>query len=468
MKIVIVGGGKVGINIAAQLTKEGHDIVLVDKKRSVVKKMGDTLDMLVMYGNGASVEVQKEAGVSHSDLLIAVASEDEVNLMCCIIARKLGCQNTIARVRNPEYASQAHFLSTEFGLSMIINPEWAAAREIFRLTQIPAFLKRDSFAKGRAEIVEFEVHKDGPLADVQLMDMHQRVKTSVLVCAVERKGEVFIPSGNFVLKEGDKIYVTAPAAELITLLRSIGVRNRRSRDVLIIGGGRTAQYLSKLLLDVGTRVKVIEKDTDRSLYFAELLPDASVVNADGAAQSVLKAENIDQMDAVVTLTNMDEENLIISMYANYIGVPQVITKISRTEYSEVFGDKGIDCVISPTHLCVHNIVQYIRAMQNTSGSSVITVHQLVDGKVEALEFKVSGSTKHLGETLASIQLKPNLLIGCINRKGKIIIPGGNDTIEYGDTVIIVSTADRVIVDLNDIFNDEPSSEWSLYELPNDY
>jgi len=454
MKIIIVGGGKIGFTIATQLTREGHDIVLIDNSRRVIKQMGEMLDILVMYGNGASVDIQREADVDHSDLLIAVTSHDEVNLMCCIIARKLGCPNTIARVRNPEYASQAHFLSNEFGLSMTINPEWAAAREMFRLTQIPIFLKRDSFAKGRAEIVEFEVREDGPLANLPLSEMHMRIKTRVLVCAIERSGEVFIPTGSFVLSEGDKIYVTAPAAELIALVRGLGIKNRRAKDVLIIGGSRIAQYLSKLLLDVGTRVKLVESNAEHSLMLAELLPEVSVVNADGSSQVVLKSENIDQMDAVITLTDMDEENLIISMYANFVGVPQVITKINRTEYNEVFVDKGIDCVISPKHLCAYEIVQYVRAMQNTSGSSVLTVHQLVDGKVEALEFKVSAHTRHLGETLASISLKPSLLIGCINRRGRIIIPGGSDTIEPGDTVIVVSTADRVIVDLNDIFIEE--------------
>lgn len=454
MKIIIVGGGKVGITIAAQLTKEGHDIVLIDNNRRVVKRMGDALDMLVMYGNGASVDVQLEADVEHSDLLVAVTAQDELNLMCCIIARKQGCQHTIARVRNPEYAKQHHFLSSEFGLSMIVNPEWTAAREIFRLMQIPGVLKRDSFAKGRAEIVEIEVQKSSPLENVLLSELHKQLKIKILVCAIERGGEVFIPTGGVRLQDGDKIYVTAPAAELIALVRSLGIRNRKAKDAMIIGGSRIAQYLSKLLVDVGTRVKLIEIDEKKSLQLAELMPEVSIINSDGSSQSVLKSENIDQMDAVVTLTNIDEENLIISMYANYIKVPQVITKINRTEYNEVFSDKGIDSVISPKQLCALSIVRYVRAMQNTSGSSVLTVHHLVDGKVEALEFQVADNTLHLGETLAKIDLKPNLLIGCINRRGRIIIPGGNDTLEQGDTVIVVTSADRIIVDLNDIFRDE--------------
>lgn len=455
MKIVIIGGGKVGVTLATQLTKEGHDIVLIDNDRQVVKHTDAALDMLVMYGNGASVDVLRTAGVDDSDLLIAVTPQDELNLMCCIIARKLGCQNTIARVRNPEYASQAYFFSDDLGISMTINPEWTAAREIFRLMQIPGFLKRDSFAKGRAEIVEIIVNKDSPLKDLQLSELHKRIKVRVLVCAIERGDEVFIPSGTFRLQTGDKIYVTAPATELVQLVKSLGMRNRKTRNAMIIGGSRIAQYLADMLMRTGTRVKILEENTQKSLFLAEKLPEATIINADGTSQSVLRSENVEQMDTVVTLTNMDEENLIISMYANYIGVPQVITKINRTEYNEVFRDKGVDCVISPKLLCAQSIVQYVRAMQNTTGSSVLTVHHLVNGKVEALEFQVTASTKHLGKTLSQITLKPNLLIGCINRKGQIIIPSGGDTIELGDTVIVVAATERVIVDLNDIFAQEP-------------
>lgn len=453
MRIVIVGAGKVGVALASQLIREGHDIVVVDNDRKIIKQIGEVLDCLAIYGNGANVEVQGDADVENSDLLIAVTPMDELNLMCCITARKMGCENTIARLRNPEYAKQVEFLKKEFGLAMTVNPEWSTAREIFRLIQIPGFLQRDSFANGRAELVEFEVKPGSLLDDVKMTELHKRVKVRVLVCAIERGGDVFIPSGSFVLKAGDKIYVTAPAAELGTLVRSLGIRARKSRDIMIIGGSKIAQYLSAMLIKAGARVRVIEVNNEKSLELAEILPDVTIINADGTNQAALKAENIDQMDTVVTLTNMDEENLIVSMYANYIGVPQVITKINRTEYSEVFRDKGIDCVISPKQLCTEALVQYVRARQSTSGSSVITVHHLVDGKAEALEFRVTAETRHIGETLTGINLKPNLLIGCIIRSGKVIIPGGRDTIELGDTVIVVSAAERVIVELNDIFSD---------------
>ena len=455
MRIVIVGGGKVGYSLAGQLTYEGHDIVLIDNNRNVINKLADTLDIMVMYGNGADLKVLQAADVAHCDLLVAASPMDEINMMCCIIARKLGCQNTIARVRNTEYAEQLYFLKEELGLSMTINPEWTAAREMFRLMQLPGFLQRDSFAKGRVEIVEIILQKDSPLCGLQLFEIPKKLKASILVCAIGRNDEVFIPDGSFRLEEEDKIYVTAPTKELIEIIRKLGLRKHKSRNAMIIGGSRTAQYLASMLLKTGTRVKIIESNEARSAQLADLYPDANVVNADGSNQAVLLAENIEQMDSVITLTNMDEENLIISVYAKHVGVPQVITKINRTEYNEIFRKMGIDCIISPKLLCAQGIVRYVRAMQNTTGSSILSVHRLVEGKVEALEFNVTEHTKHLKTKFRDIILKPNILIVCINRLGKIIIPGGNDTLEVGDTVIAVTTADRVIVDLNDIFSQEP-------------
>ena len=451
MKIVIVGGGKVGRTLAEQLAREKHDIVLIDSNREVVSLLSAQLDIMVMYGNGASMHTLQAAEVGTSDLMIAVTPLDELNFMCCVIARKLGCPNTIARIRDPEYHEQLYFLREELGLSMTVNPEWTAATEIYRLLQVPGFLKRDSFAKGRVEIVEIVLQADSPLCGLQLIDLHKRLKLRVLVCAVERGSKVVIPDGSFTLEQGDKIYVTAATGELGELLRGVGIRSRKAKDVLIIGGSRISQALSAMLIRSGTRVKILERSPERAAKLAELLPEATIICADGTNQETLNTENISQMDAVITLTNFDEENLIISMYANYLGVPQVITKINRTEYTEVFRDKGIDCVISPKFLCAQHIIRYVRSMQNLSGSSVITMHHLVNNQVEALEFLVTESTKNLGKTLSEIRLKPNILIASISRMGRVIIPGGSDTIELGDTVILVTASDRVILDLNDVF-----------------
>lgn len=451
MKIVIVGGGKVGTVLAAQLTREDHEVTLIDNNKNALKRLGESLDMMFIHGNGGSISIQREAEVDTCDLLIAATPQDELNMICCMVARKLGCTNTIARVRNPEYVEQLYLLKDELGLSMTVNPEWTAASEIFRLMQLPAFLKRNAFAKGRVEIVEVEIKPDNPLANLTLSELPKRLKHKILICAVERGCDVFIPTGNFLLKVGDKISVTAPTRDLTDLVRSIGLRTRKTRSALIVGGSPIAQYLATLLSHSGADIKLLEKKLDRAHALAEKLPNINVVHADGSSRSILNSENIEQMDTVVTLTDMDEENLIISMYANYVGVPQVITKINRTEFSEVFQDKGIDCVISPKLLCADNIISYVRAMQNTSGGSVLALHELVDEKVEALEFEITSSCFFLKTPLAKLPLKPHILIACINRLNRIIVPSGNSTIEIGDTVIVVTMADRVIINFNDIF-----------------
>ncbi len=459
MKIVIIGGGKVGANLAQSLSGEEHDIVLIDNNRTVVKKLGDTYDVLAMYGNGATLALQKQADVEHSDILIAVTSQDELNMMCCIMARKLGCQNTIARVRNPEYAKQMYFLREELGLSMSVNPEASAAREIFRLLQYPGVLRRDSFAKGRIEIVELDVTEGDVFDGMYLYDLPKKLKTKVLVCAIQRDGEVKIPDGNVALKAGDRIHVTAPSADLIALTSMIAdgkssmFKRKITKDVMLIGGSRISQYLAEALLKTGTNVKILEIDPKRCTKLAELFPKAHIINSDGTNQDVLKSENMTQMDAVVSLTNMDEENLIISMYAKHKGVPQVITKLNRTEYAELFREKGIDRIVSPKQLSAQEIVRYVRAMQNTEGNSVISVHQMVSGKIEALEFRVTEKTKYHGIPLKELKTKPNILISSINHKDKIKIASGNDMYTLGDTVVVVSLAERVIFDLNDIFMD---------------
>lgn len=454
MNIVIVGDGKVGSALTEQLSKENHDVVVIDSNKMVLQETQEAADVMVVHGNGASVKIQKQANVDTSDLLIAATSGDEINLLCCIIARKLGCRHTIARVRTPEYFGQLYFLKEELGLSMTINPERAAASEIFRLLQFPGFLKRDSFAKGRVEIVEIVLHEDSLLNGRKLSSLSHIAKVKVLVCAVERGSDVAIPDGNFELRAGDKIYVTASSGDLAKLIRNLDLERKKIRDVMIIGGSRIAYYLADDLLSTGVNVKLFEQKEERCNLLADLLPRATIIHADGTDRFVLDSEGISRTDAVVTLTNIDEENLIVSMYANFLKVPKVITKINRTEYNEVFRDKGIDCVVSPKELCSSDIVRYVRAMGNRSGGSVLTLHRIVDNKAEALEFRANDTYRRLGDTLSNTPLRPNILIACINRNGRIIIPKGSDIIEEGDTVIVVTIADRVIDDLNDILADD--------------
>ena len=453
MKIVIVGGGKVGVAIASQIAREDHDIILVDQNREKSAHLAEELDVMVVYGNGASLEVQREAGVGESDLLIAATPHDELNLLCCVLARKLGCPNTIARVRNRDYEEQLYLLRDELALSMTINPELTTAREIFRLLQFPGFLKRDSFAKGRVEIVALALREDSRLSGLRLRELPKRIKLKILVCAVDRSGEVFIPGGDFMLQGGDELYITAPASELVKLMHGFGLKKKPMRDVLIVGGSHSAAYLAMTLAQTGIHVKLIEKSQERSRELAEALPEVTIICADGSNQAVLRSENIGQMDGVVTLTDMDEENIIISMYANHVGVPQVVTKINRTEYRDILHNCGIELIVSPKQLCANEIIRYVRAMQNTAGGSVLTMHLLADDKAEALEFSVTKHTRCLGKRLADIRLKPNILLACINRGGHVIIPGGGDFFGAGDTVVVVTGADRMLLELNDIFED---------------
>jgi trk system potassium uptake protein TrkA len=454
LNIVIAGGGKIGIALASQLAKENHDITLIDNDRQLVSSISALLDIMVLYGNSASLITQREAGVASADLFIATASEDELNILSCITAKKLGCQNTVARVRNPEYFAQLYFLRDELGLSMTVNPEWIAAEEIFRLTELPGFLKRDVFAHGRAEIVEIELPENSSLHGIVLSELYSKLKVRVLVCAVRRGDSAVIPSGSFRLESGDKLYLTAAATELASLLWALGKTRRKTKEVMLVGGSRIAQYLALMLIKTGARVRIIENQPERCRKLAETIPKAAIICADGTSQATLTEEHIESMDTVVTLTNIDEENMVVSMYADHIGVKQVITKSNRTEYSSIFSGRGIGSVISPKQLCTQEIIRFVRALQNKSGSSVVAVHRLADGAIDALEFEVTDATNFKSTALKDIPFKPNTLICCIIRIGRVIIPNGSDTLEPGDDVVVLTAAERVVLDLNDIFAEE--------------
>jgi trk system potassium uptake protein TrkA len=451
MKIVIVGDGKVGYTLTKRLSQEGHDIVVIDNNRSVLLQSQEALDVAVVDGNGASVEVQREAGVGSSDLLIAATSGDETNLLCCMVARKLGCRHTIARVRNPEYDQQTRFLKDELGLSMVINPEKAAALEIFRLLQYPSFLKRDSFAKGSVELVELKIKENNVLANTRLDQFRTLSNVNALVCAVERGGMVSIPKGNFSLQVGDKLTIATDAGDLVRLIKNLGVYTPKAQHVMIIGGSRTAKYLAQRLISSKVKLTIIEKNEKRCQELSETLPEATIVHGNGTEQGLLIEEGIRKMDAVVTLTGMDEENLIVSMFADYIGVPKSVTKINRTEYNNVYENKGIDSIVSPKLLTTNEIIRYVRAMDDTTGGSVVTLYRIVDGKAEALEFSIKNDAPYNNIPLHKLRLKPNILIASIIRARKVIIPSGNDEIHKGDTVIIVTTTDHAIAELRDIF-----------------
>lgn len=451
MKIVVIGEGKMGYTLTRELSRAGHDLVVIDNRKDTLSQIEERLDVKVMEGNGASIKVQEMAGVGKSDLMIAVTNADETNLLCCMVAKKLGCRHTIARIRNSDYAEDVFRLQDDLGLSLTVNPEKAAAREIFGLLQYPSFLKRDKFAKGRAEIVALPVREGCPLCGMQLSELYSALKERVLICAVERNKDVYIPDGQFVLQTGDHIYVTAPMPALMRMVKWMGLGSGRVRSAILIGGSRIAVYLAQMLADASVSVKLIEHNLSRCNELSETMPKVDIICADGTSFSTLTSEGIDETDALVTLTDLDELNLLVSMFGNSQHVPKVVSKINRTEYITILPDDAAECVVSPLELATLNILRYVRAMHNRQGEGVLTLHRIVNEKVEALEFRVTANTKYLGVSLKDMQLKPNLLVAIITRRSQVIIPSGNDVFMQDDHVVIVTGADHNFSTLNDIF-----------------
>ncbi len=451
MKIIVVGDGKVGLTLTEQLSKEEHDIVVIDKNPTVLQNSQETFDVMVVPGNGASRQVLLEAGAQDADLVIAATSADEINLLCCLTAKKLGCTHTIARVRNPEYAGQLVFLKDELGLSMVINPEATAAREMFQILQFPSFLNRDRFAKGRVEIVELKVEKGCTIIGKYLHELHENAKVKVLVCAVERGEQVYIPSGNFKIEEGDKIHVTAETRDLTKLIHYLGIPLPKMRDVVIVGGSRLGYYLANMLIQSGVKVKIIEIDYERCLQLSELLPRALIINGDGCQQKLLNEEVYGKADAVISLLNIDEVNLVISMYAKKLGVPKVIAKIDRIEYMNVFKSFTEESFISPKNLICNDVLRYVRAVGNSGEGSMLTLYRLIGNQVEAIEFLAGKETHFLGVPFSKVPMRPNLLIASIRRDDRTIFPTGSDCIQLGDRVLIVTTESGRFYELNDIF-----------------
>ena len=451
MNIIIAGAGKIGRTLAKQLTSEGHDLTLIDEKSRVLETTVEQFDAMGVCGNCASMEVLRSAGVADADLVIAATNADEVNLLCCLTAHGLNPNiHTIARIRDPEYAEQIMTMREVFPLSLTVNPEKRAAQEIERLLKFPGFLRRESFAKGRAEIVELRVDKQSPLKNVSLMEMRNVVKCKVLVCAVLRDGEAVAPRGDFVLQEGDRIFVTAATSELALLLKNLGIIRHRVRKVLLCGGGKVCYYLAALLERSGMDVRLLEKNYERCVELAEALPDTSVIHGDCSNQSVLENQGIDECDALVTLTGLDETNMIIAMYGGNRGVKQIITKISRDENSSIANELALGSVINPRELCSNHIVRYVRAMENQTGAAV-SVHTIADGKAEAVEFLVDSNTKNCGIPLKQLRFKKNVLLAAITHRSKTEIPSGDSMFIRGDTVVVVTSGRGILRNINDIF-----------------
>ena len=451
MNIIIAGDGKVGSTLTKLLSAEGHDLTLIDLDNKVLEATVEQYDAMAVCGNCASMAVLQQAGVKDADLLIAATNADEVNLLCCMTAHGMNSKiHTIARIRNPEYTDQIYEMRDTFALSLTVNPEKQAAVEIERLLKFPGFLKRDTFAKGRIEIVELRVDEKSKLCNVSLIDMNRIVGCQVLVCAVLRGGNAIAPGGNFILREGDRIFVTAPTANLTTLLKNLGIITRRVRRVILCGGDRISIYLARLLEKDGISVEIIEKDPKRCRELAELLPGACIVQGDCSSQPLLESEGLAQTDAIVTLTGLDEMNMIIALYAGGQGIPQVITKLGRSENIQLADNLALGSVICPRELCSSNIVRYVRAMQNQTGAAV-SIHTIADGQAEAVEFLLEPGTRHCGKPLQEQKLKQNVLVVSITHGASTEIPNGDSVFYEGDTVVLVTSGGVVLHQFDDIF-----------------
>ena len=451
MKIIIAGDGKVGSTLVRQLSAEGHDLTLIDVDRALLETELGRQDVMVVQGNCASMQVLLDAGVKEAELLIAVTGADEVNLLSCMTAHGLNeSLHTIARIRNPEYIEQSHSMRSLFALSMTVNEEMQAAKEIERLLTFPGFLRRDTFANGRVEIVELRVDSASKLKDVSLVEMYRTVKCRVLVCVVLRGGKAIIPGGNFVLKEGDRIFVTAPTSNLAQLLKNLGIVTRRVRDCIIGGGGRISYYLAQRLERDGIRVRIIEKNMERCRLLAEQLPQAEIIHGEFSDRTELENSGLMDCDAFLSLTGIDEINMIASLYAVSRQVPQVITKLGHPDNSLLAGELSLGSMICPRELSSNDIVRYVRAMENQTGAA-ISVHSIAEGRAEATEFVVDENTKHCGVPLKDLKLRPNLLLATISRGGEVEIPGGNSVLMPGDIAVVVTTGQISLQNLNDIF-----------------
>ena len=440
LNIIIVGCGKVGMTLIEQLSKEGHDITIIDKNAAKVQEMSNLYDIMGLVGNGASYSVQMEAGIENADLIIAVTASDELNLLCCTVAKQVGDCAAIARVRTPDYSKEAGYLREKLGLTMIINPEFEAASEIARVLYMPTALEIGTFAHGQAEMIKIKVPEGNQMCGHTLAEISKASSSKVLICAVERDGEVFIPSGHFIIRADDKLSFIASRKNARTFLASVGFQTHQVKSTMIVGGGRVAYYLAKQLLNMGIDVKIIENDKERALKLSEELSGAVIINGDGTDESLLREEGIEYVESFVPLTGIDEENVMLTLYARKVSEAKCITKITRMGFSSVINSLDLGSVIYPRYITSEAIIAYVRAKKESMGSNNIqTLYHLFDQKAEAIEFNVDKESGVTGKQFMELKLKDNLLIALINRNGKIIIPSGTDSLMVGDTVVIVTT-----------------------------
>ena len=440
MNIIIAGCGKVGQKIVERLAiEEDHNITIIDYNPDVITDLTANFDIMGVVGDASDIDTLKEAGIQNSDILIAIMGSDELNMLTCLMAKKMGDCRTIARVRKPEHTRSIHVIKDELGLAMIVNPERAAASEIARILRFPSAIKIDTFAKGRVEILGFKVPEYSVLNKMKVSEVVSKLKCDILICGVERGGEAFIPDGNFVLKSGDNVSIVASIKNGHAFFKKIGIKTDRVKDTLIVGGGDTAYYLANLLAETGIDVKIIEKDSARCDELCQLLPKADIIHGDGTEKHLLLEEGLADAESFVSLTNIDEENILLSLFAKTKTDGKIVTKVNRIEYDDVITNLDLGSVIYPKNITAEYIVRFVRAKKNSFGSNIETMHYILDGKAEALEFRIKENSPVSAANLEKLQLKENILIACITRNNQIIIPRGKDTLMKGDTVIVVTT-----------------------------
>lgn len=438
LKIIIVGCGKVGANLVDQLSKEGHDITVIDKKAEKIQDITNTYDVMGLVGNGASYSTQMEAGIEETDLIIAVTDSDELNLLCCTVAKRVGKCAAIARVRTPDYSEETGYLREQLGLALIINPELEAAREVARILYLPTALEVNSFAHGQAELVKFKVPEGNLLNGLSLAYLGKNITNDILICAVERNGEVYMPNGDFVLQSGDVVSFVSERHIARDFLKQIGLATRQVKDTMIIGASKAAYYLAKELLNMGISVKIIEKEKENCESLSVKLPKAIIINGDGTDPDILKEEGIETVQSFIPLTGIDEENIMLTLYAKQVSKAKVVTKINRVNYKQVINSLDLGSLVYPKYITSEAIIAYVRAKKNSMGSNIETLYHMFDSRVEAIEFIVEENSKVSGVPIKDLKLKKDVLISFINHNGHIIIPTGNDEIEDGDTVMIVT------------------------------
>ncbi len=439
MKIVVIGNGKVGHTLIQHLCIEGHNVTVIDNRPEVIDQIVNEYDVMGICGNGASVEILESANVGKADMLIAVTASDETNMLACIIGKKLGAHATVARVRSREYDSQITKTMEALEISMIINPEKEAANEILKIINFPEALKVDTFKNGTVDLVELYIPNDSPLINKSLIEISQTYQVKVLICAVQRGEEVFIPDGNFIFKAGDIVHITATKKNVRLFLNKLGLISSKIKCIFVIGGGKVATYLCDELAKNGYDVKLVEKDYNKCVELSETLSNVTIIHGDGSDQELLKEEGFNQTDAVVCLTGLDEENIIISMYAYKQRIGKIITKVNKESLVGLMESIRMASVISPKDITSSKIVSYVRAKNNSRSSSVITLYKLVNNKVEVIEFEAKKTSKTLNIALKDLKLKKKVLIAAIIRKKEVIIPSGEDKIFEGDNVIVVTT-----------------------------